>query len=120
LSAQVRWSGQQYWATATNNFLDVAVLEWCKLFGERNGRHNWKKSVNQPSAFELSLLARLNWSARQCDEYVQGMRKYRDKFVAHLDELNLYAIPSMDPAISSAQHLYNWLLEHETDCDAFP
>jgi hypothetical protein len=44
------WDGKKYilpeselWATLNSNFLDIAVLEWCKLFTDAKAYHNWRK-----------------------------------------------------------------------------
>ncbi len=29
----------QFWVNANGNFIDVCVLEWCKLFGDKRGQH---------------------------------------------------------------------------------
>src|SRR5271157_1309985 len=32
---------------AINNFRDVAVLDWCKLFGsQRSEKHRWRRAIN--------------------------------------------------------------------------
>jgi hypothetical protein len=33
----------QFWISLNNNFIDISVLEWCKLFGDYKGKHHWKK-----------------------------------------------------------------------------
>ena len=40
-----------FWATVSNNFLDMCVLDWCKLFGERDGNYSWKRIFTDPDAF---------------------------------------------------------------------
>jgi len=47
------------------------------------------------------------------------VRAYRDKFVAHLDELNTIQIPRVQPVIDSVRHLYQYLVDVEDDVDAF-
>ena len=39
-----------FWRQANANFLDVSVLEWCKLFGEPKGEHGWRLIVTDPAA----------------------------------------------------------------------
>jgi len=34
-----------FWRTTDGNFLDMAVLEWCKLFADPRGKHYWKKVI---------------------------------------------------------------------------
>jgi hypothetical protein len=40
-----------FWRQVNGNFLDLCVLEWCKLFGNRKGRHFWRQVVSDPGAF---------------------------------------------------------------------
>jgi hypothetical protein len=32
-----------FWRQANGNFLDICVLEWCKLFGDKKGKHHWSR-----------------------------------------------------------------------------
>ena len=114
-----QWAGQQFWATAHNNFLDVAVLEWCKVFGDKRAKHDWRKTVTDHDLFFAKLLDHLRLTEEFFEGYITEMRTYRDKFIAHLDEENRMDIPNMSPAIKSAQFLYRWMVEKEDDCNAF-
>jgi hypothetical protein len=87
-----------FWVTIDGNFLDVAVMEWCKLFGDQKGKHSWAKVVTDPSRFEAELLSHLGISPRELEAYINEMRVYRDKFLAHLDDLPLMEIPFLDRA----------------------
>jgi hypothetical protein len=49
----------RFWRTVSGNFIDTCVLEWCKLFGDPNGEHYWKKIVSDPGNFEKLLLNHL-------------------------------------------------------------
>jgi len=114
-----QWEGQQFWITAHNNFLDIAVLEWCKVFGDKGAKHDWRKLVTEQELFLANLLEHLRLTEAGFDGYIKEMRTYRDKFIAHLDEENRMNIPNVSPAIKSAQFLYRWMVERENDCDAF-
>ena len=118
--ARQAWAGEQFWVTAHNDFLDIAVLEWCKVFGDERAMHDWRKTVTDTAAFLPSLLDHIRLTEGMFNDYIGEMRTYRDKFVAHLDQENRMDIPNMAPAIKSAQFLYQHLLQIENDCDAFP
>lgn len=118
--ARRSWGSEQFWVAAHNNCLDIAVLEWCKVFGDPRAKHYWKKTVTKPDIFLPRLLDHLRLTEALFDGYIGEMRTYRDRFVAHLDEENQMNIPNMAPTIKSAQYLYRWLRETEDDCDAFP
>jgi hypothetical protein len=114
------WAGEQFWITVHNDFLDIGVLEWCKIFGDKKAIHYWRQSVFDHNAFYGCLLDHLRLTDDLFYSYTKEMRTYRDKFLAHLDEDERMNIPNLAPAIKSVQFLYQHLLDVEDDCDAFP
>lgn len=92
--------------TVNNNFLDICVLEWCKLFGDKKAVHYWSKVVDDTAKYKPALLSTLGMDGSQFDGYINQMRKYRDKFVAHLERENVMRPPILDTAKASfAFHL---------------
>lgn len=110
----------QFWVTVNGNFLDHAVLEWCKVFADRKGRHHWSVVVSNPVQFERDLLKRLQLSAQDFATYIIEMRAYRDKFIAHLDAEPVMQIPRLRMARRSVAFLYDHLLNQEDDGGFFP
>jgi hypothetical protein len=110
---------EPFWVNANGNFLDIAVLEWCKLFADSRGKHSWRKIISEPTAFHHTLLNELGLSGAQFEDYVNQMRAYRDKFVAHLDLKEVMQIPQLQLATSSTAYLYDYLLAHEEEDDCF-
>lgn len=110
----------QFWVTANGNFLDHCVLEWCKLYGDRSGKHHWRKVVTDPDTFFAGLLTCLDLTEAQFEIYVSEMRTYRDKFVAHLDLDEVMQIPRLRLARRSVAYLHDYVLEHEDDGGFFP
>lgn len=105
----------QFGATVNGNMLDIAVLEWCKLFADRNARHHWRRFVRteaEQKHFLAHLLLSANINTHEWKRYLDEMRVYRDKFVAHLDEQNVMQIPSLETALKSVFFLYEHLLAH--------
>jgi len=86
-----------FWVNANGNFLDVAVLEWCKVFVEKDGRHHWKKVIPDPNDFLVNMLAAAEITEETFNEERRCLRKYRNKFVAHLDQL---AVMGVDPELT--------------------
>lgn len=111
--------GNQFWATAHNNYLDIAILEWCKLFTDRAGMHHWRKSVTDPDEFFAKLLDEVRSDETAFSEYALSLKSYRDKFVAHLDEDNDILISRMSLARLSTQILFRRLRQHETGDNVF-
>lgn len=109
----------QFWSTLNGNFIDICVLEWCKLFGDKKAQHFWEKSISEHKRFLEGLLKAVGMSDVGFEAYRLDVRTYRDKFVAHLDERNEMDIPRLEPALDSIYYLYHYLLENEDDCNAF-
>ena len=103
------------WSTVNSNFLDIAVLDWCKLFADKRALHCWRKVVVDPSSFLPQLYSDCGASKRDWDEYVCGMREYRNKFLAHLDKKNLMHIPEMDLAQFAIYYLYDTMRAEQID-----
>ena len=101
---------QQFWVNLNGNFIDVAVLEWCKLFADARGKHHYSKVVSDEPQFIATLLAALSLSANQLAVYRDAMRLYRDKFIAHLDNLPVAQVPHLTIALESTIILYDHLV----------
>jgi len=109
------WNGgrprvdREFWRNTNSGCLDIAVLEWCKLFMDRPGKHHWRKVIDQEADFHAALLARLRLSDAEYLEYALSIKGYRDRFVAHLDEDPVMMIPRMRIARRAVAFLYEHL-----------
>jgi hypothetical protein len=90
------------------------VLEWCKLFADKNGKHNWEKIVGDPAGFKAELLEHLGLDEAGFAKEIEVMLRYRDKFLAHLDSDEVMNIPGLDIAKRSAWFYYSYLVANET------
>lgn len=100
---------EDFWVDANSNFLDIAVLEWCKLFTDKRGKHHWQKIAPNPDKFLPQLLAKIKVTENTFQDHCKEMKTYRDKFVAHLDDEQQMQIPKLTLAINSAIYLYDIL-----------
>jgi hypothetical protein len=100
---------RQFWIGANGNALDIAVLDWCKLFADRKSKHHWKRVVSDHGAFLKGLYAALAMSEKEFRDYVRATLRYRNKFVAHLDEESIMQIPRIRVLRKSSAFLYNHL-----------
>jgi hypothetical protein len=106
---------RNFWVGANGAFLDVAILEWCKLFTERptkrgGGRHHWRSVIiDRPQDFMSGLLSRLGASEAEWEQYAKSVVHYRNKFVAHLDDERTAYPPFMWAARSSVAYLFDYL-----------
>lgn len=104
--------------TVNNNFIDVCVLEWCKLFGEHKEPHHWKNIVKNKVSFKSGLLNCLGTDSKGLEDYWNTLRTYRDTFVAHLDSAEIMQIPKMDWAYKSFHYYFEQInIEHQTGID---
>lgn len=99
-------SDEDFWINTNSNFIDIAVLEWCKLFADRNGKHHWKKVIPNLDEFRTNLYQATGVTEDEFLEQLRNTKKYRDKFVAHLDNDLRMNIPELDLLISSTQYLF--------------
>jgi len=110
---------EQFWITANGNFLDIAVLEWCKLFVDSKGKHHFSKALEEAHQFKQELLGKLELTEAQFNDYIGSFKTYRDKFIAHLDEENIMNIPHLKVARRSANFLCQRLLLQEAENNTF-
>jgi len=102
-----------FWITAGNNFIDICVLEWCKLFADPKEKHHWYKIVSDPAKFQTELLGHLGIDAAAFDKEINVMRTYRDKFLAHLDSERVMHPPALDTAKKAVWFYHHHVVNHE-------
>lgn len=118
-SNDLRIQDDQFLISANSNFLDIAVLERCKIFGSVKEKHNWERIVIDNNLFENGLHTKINCTKEEFSIYRNVMLIYRDKFVGHLDEEKMMDIPDLTKAIKSTIYLYQYLLETTDNPDIF-
>lgn len=104
-----------FWRLIHGQLLDMAVLEWCKLFGSDDRDRqivHWKNIVADLDSFRSGLFNRLNLDQAAWDLYWLEMKHYRDTHVAHLDfrEPRAERYPGLDHALESAYFYYDHVL----------
>ena len=87
-------SDDEFWRNANGNFLDIAILEWCKLF-DWKGKHHWStvickagprdKTSPEVRAFLSDMLQSADISEEEFAKSFKKIMTYRNKFVAHID-----------------------------------
>jgi hypothetical protein len=106
---QFRVGPSDFWVSANGALIDVAVLDWCKLFAKPYGKHHWSRVILDVGAFTAGLYARLAVDEARFLEYEESVKHYGDKFVAHLDEELTMTPPFMKLARNSVVYLYDQL-----------
>lgn len=102
-----------FWRLFHGNQLDIAVLEWCKIFGSDTEPTHWKKVVltADQDAFRASLLTELGINQHAWAAYWDDMKAYRDSLVAHHFELpRLDKYPDLGLALKSVYFYYRKLI----------
>ncbi|MBK8768212.1 MAG: hypothetical protein IPM01_27935 [Burkholderiaceae bacterium] len=102
-----------FWRLIFGSQLDVAVLEWCKVFGSDAEATHWKKAVNtsERSGYRSGLLAAIEIDELAWSDYWEKMKAYRDSFVAHHVENGAVAnYPELEIALKSSAFHYKHVL----------
>ena len=109
------WDGKEtkarneFWATVQGNFIDIAVLEWLKLFGDHKDKHHWRKIVEDKDSFKQEMLAKCEISESELAHTRDLLKEYRDKFIAHLDSEEMMCIPVLDIPIKVMKFYYEYI-----------
>ncbi len=125
-----------FWRQIYGNLLDMAIIEWCKLFGSDHYEHqpvHWKNIIHKGSygVFRQELVARLNISVDQWKQYHASIIYYRNTYAAHFsppwflpdmaDQPKRADIPDLEIALEAAYFYYDKLLGlYETDPHHYP
>ncbi len=101
--------------TINSNFIDVAVLEWSKLFVDREASHHWRRFVQGTearTAFRTRLLAAIGLDLPAWEQYHADVKTYRDRFIAHLDDDEVMIPPRLRVALDSTVFFYEHLVSN--------
>jgi hypothetical protein len=102
-----------FWRLVMGNQLDVAVLEWCKVFGAHGEATHWKNVVPlaEHDQYRNSLFAELGVSTAQWENYWEEMKAYRDNRVAHhIEAAKVPNYPHLDLALKSSVFHYRYVI----------
>ena len=88
----------RFWTSVSDNSIQQAVVNWCKVFGSYNERTHYSKiNTEHVKAFEKAVVERNIDFA----DYSKSMKNFRDKFIAHLDKKKeRKEIPFLDSALT--------------------
>lgn len=110
---QLKKEESDFWVNLNGNFLDIAVLSWCHLFGDSRAEFRWQKLVDNKDEFCKALCESLVITEEEYENYITSMREYRDKMVAHRDRYlapgPMIHYPGLNLAVKSAAYLYSEL-----------
>ena len=81
-----------FWRAVNNNFLDMCVLDWCKLFADKGGKHSWRQIVPDAPRFEADMLRHLGLNAAIFKNEIEIMRRYETNSL-HIRTWNILQCP---------------------------
>jgi hypothetical protein len=104
-----------FWRVIYCDLTDIAVLEWCKLFGDDDEEHqpiHWKNVVSDQVQFRNDLFSGLRIYESKWRSYWGEMKRYRDQTVAHHDprRFEIKNYPKFDLALESAYFYYEFIV----------
>lgn len=119
---QAGWEGKElkktsrpFWRTLNGNFLDICVLEWCKLFGNDKDIYHWKKIMNNPTQFKNEMFQELNIKQTDLETAWNSIKSYRDEFVAHLEDKETMRIPTFDLPLAAVIFYHKKIIDSSPD-----
>jgi len=98
-----------FWRLVNGNCLDMCVLEWCKLFQERE-KHYWGNIVTDAASFKEGLLSHLGLDDNAFQKEIDSMGEYRDKWVAHQDLKRCGCYPNLDVPKEAVWFYYAYIV----------
>lgn len=99
-------ANNEFWITVQNDFLDISILEWMKLFGSYKDKHHWTKVIHDSEAFKINMLDYCHIGDDEFNKDRENIKKYRDKFVGHLDSEKVMNIPRLHNALNAVKYYY--------------
>ncbi len=99
--------------TISGNFIDISIIEWCKLFGSHGDNHHWRNLiVDDADEFVCALYKHLSMSKSEFEEHQQSMKNYRDVFAAHWDNDGSGIRPYLDNAFECVVFLHEYIFKN--------
>ena len=99
-----------YWIYCYNNSIDMAVLDWCHLFGNAEDELHWRNVISNVEDFRNDLLTFLDISFEDWEQYWNTVKDYRDKDVAHIEVRPVTNVPTMKLGITAVGFYYNSII----------
>jgi hypothetical protein len=111
-----------FWRAICNNFFDMAVIEWSKLFGyDRKQPMQWRSAVPEAehAAFSVTSLGRLGSPASSGMTTRMKLKRIatsvRRTIASSLDPDLPRDFPWFDVALKAAHFYYDWILNRMQD-----
>jgi len=90
-----------------NNAIDLAVLDWCHLFGSDKDNLHWKRIVSDIDSFRTGLFRKVD--EKKWKSYREAVMNYRNKDVAHIEVRPVSNVPNMTLALEATVFYYEYV-----------
>ena len=103
-----------YWIYVLNNFYDLTILEWCKVFGAYGEPTHWTILVSEQDrdAFREGLLNHLGVSESGWQSTGKQVTDYRNHRLAHHERnTKVTNYPAIENILKSAFYDHDWLVK---------
>lgn len=94
----------EFWTYILNNAIQMAILDWCKVFGSKTNSFHYTKHLAQ--------------TIESADEIETSMTRFRNKYIAHKTETKV-PVPVLDKAMD-AIYEFDDKAREEYDLDDYP
>ena len=101
-----------FWRYMFNNTIDLAVVDWCCLFGDfyKCDDLYWKNVCKEKKeSFKTELLKVLAIDEEAWGKEKNKIREYRGTSVAHIRVQERYNVPDMEIALKAVCFYYHWI-----------
>jgi hypothetical protein len=104
-----------FWRLMHGNLMDMAVIDWCKVFGsddEQKQKLHWNNVVDDQDGFREGLLRHIGLDETCWCTYWNSMKKYRDQHAAHadFDKRDVKHYPMLNLALTSSYFYYGQII----------
>lgn len=91
----------------SNNFFDIALLNWSHLFGNHKDDLHFKKVLSDSESFKLKIQDRLSMDQDGWQNHWKSLKDYRDQRVAHIDPVKDSNVPDLEIAFECISEYYD-------------
>ena len=94
-----------FWENTSNNAIQMAIMDWCKVFGSRYNN-------------SFHYMNHMQFVIEEENQVKESMTRFRNKYIAHKTETEV-PVPVLDGAIEFI-YCFDYKLREEYDLDGYP
>ena len=110
---KVLLNDENFWVRANGNFLDIATLDWRKLFIDKSqdtknfSVHNWKSFFPKHVEWLRQLFVTCSVTKNEFEEGGKSIINYRNKHLAHFEKPKIQLFyPKVNLMLKTASYLH--------------